>query len=61
MDCAAKTFVFISYARKDGTDLAYRLRRDLEGNGYRAWLDACEIHGGVTWTSSQYNATEGRR
>jgi WD40 repeat protein len=50
MDSAAKTSVFISYARNDGADLARRLHGDLKCRGFRVWLDTREIHGGASWT-----------
>jgi len=31
--------VFISYGRKDATQLAQRLQRDLSEQGFNAWLD----------------------
>ena len=31
--------LFLSYARRDASDLATRLKKDLEANGYRVWLD----------------------
>lgn len=42
--------VFISYARRDGAELAQRLRNDLEAKGFEAWLDTSRISGGATWT-----------
>src|SRR2546426_65193 len=42
--------VFISYARKDGAELAQRLRKDLEAKGFEAWLDTSRNSGGATWT-----------
>ena len=42
--------VFISYARKDGADLAKRLQQDLTHKGFDAWLDTQRIKGGATWT-----------
>ena len=30
--------IFISYARKDGTELAQSLQSDLQKRGYDAWL-----------------------
>lgn len=38
--------VFISYARKDATTHAIRLKADLASNGFKAWSDA-EMTGGV--------------
>jgi hypothetical protein len=43
-------FIFISYAHKDGRDLALRLKSDLEIHGYTVWLDAIEIKGGENWS-----------
>ena len=42
--------IFISYARKDGRDLALRLRSDLQHNGNTVWLDTSEIEGGASWS-----------
>jgi hypothetical protein len=42
--------VFISYARKDGAQLAKRLLGDLRREGFDVWLDTQEIAGGATWT-----------
>ena len=44
--------VFISYARKDGSALAQRLQKDLNENGYEAWLDKQRIEGGASWTNT---------
>jgi hypothetical protein len=42
--------IFISYARKDGSDLARRLQADLKERGFDPWLDRQRIGGGATWT-----------
>jgi hypothetical protein len=42
--------VFISYARKDGAQLAKQLLSDLRQEGFDVWLDTQEIAGGVAWT-----------
>ena len=42
--------IFISYARKDGADLARRLQTDLKGLGFDPWLDTQRLRGGATWT-----------
>lgn len=44
--------IFISYARKDGRDLALRLRADLTALGYDVWLDTAEIGGGAGWSQA---------
>jgi hypothetical protein len=41
--------LFISYARKDGRELANRLATDLERN-HDPWLDTSEIPGGPDWS-----------
>lgn len=50
--------VFISYARKDGTPLAQRLRKDLKDRGFDAWLDIQGIKGGATWTGDIEHALD---
>ena len=48
------TKIFISYARKDGAELAQRLQRDLAAQGFDAWLDTqrlAGVAGGSTWTT----------
>jgi TIR domain len=42
--------VFISYARKDGAALARRLQKDLDVQGFDAWLDTQRIAGRV-WST----------
>jgi WD40 repeat protein len=44
--------VFISYARKDGSQLAARLQRELTDAGIDAWLDTQRLHAGAIWTDS---------
>ena len=46
-----KISVFISYARKDGADLAQRLQRELAAHGFNPWLDTQRLAGGAIWTS----------
>ena len=43
--------VFISYARKDGADLAQRLQSDLGKEGFDAWLDTQRLSAGDIWSS----------
>src|SRR4051812_40356431 len=50
MTSAGRSSVFMSYARKDGADLANRLVGDLQREGFEVWLDIREIAGGTTWT-----------
>jgi NB-ARC domain/TIR domain len=43
--------VFISYAHRDGTELARRLQADLTEKGFDAWLDKQRLAGGAVWTT----------
>jgi hypothetical protein len=43
--------VFISYARKDGADLAQRLQADLKQRGFDAWLDIQRLRPGAVWST----------
>ena len=40
--------IFISYARKDGRELALRLHKDLTSKGLDVWLDTKRIEGGAS-------------
>src|SRR5258706_1282624 len=42
--------VFVSYARRDGSELAVRLQKDLMAAGFEVWLDTQRIGGGASWT-----------
>lgn len=48
---ADKEQIFLSYARRDGRDLALRLQGDINAIGYRVWLDTSEIEGGSSWSN----------
>lgn len=50
MDPTEAIKIFLSYARKDGTELARRLADDLKARGFEAWLDKQRIAGGASWT-----------
>ncbi len=50
MASPAPSRLFISYARKDGADLARRLQDDLKERGFDPWLDTHRLSGGATWT-----------
>ncbi|MBL8324215.1 MAG: TIR domain-containing protein [Rubrivivax sp.] len=41
--------LFISYARRDGAELAHRLLKDLAENGHDPWLDKRQIEPGEAW------------
>jgi hypothetical protein len=42
--------IFVSYARKDGAELALRLQQDLTAQHFETWLDKQRIDGGTSWT-----------
>ncbi len=42
--------IFISYAHRDGAELAQRLQTDLANEGFDAWLDTQRLHGGDVWS-----------
>src|SRR5271157_365363 len=42
--------IFISYAHRDGAQLAERLQKDLKAKGLDAWLDKQRLRGGASWT-----------
>jgi len=50
MDPSEAIKIFLSYARKDGSDLARRLHDDLKARGFAPWLDKHRIAGGASWT-----------
>ena len=43
--------IFISYAHRDGRDLALRLQKSLRTSDLDAWLDSQRLSGGSSWTS----------
>jgi WD40 repeat protein len=47
----AKVYIFVSYARRDGAELAVRLQKDLTIAGFVTWLDKQRIDGGASWTA----------
>jgi hypothetical protein len=50
MDSSDAIKIFLSYACKDGADLARRLHADLQARGFAPWLDKHRIAGGASWT-----------
>jgi len=58
MSGTSTTGVFISYARKDGTQLAQRLQRDLAAQGFDVWLDTRRLIGGATWPTEIQSAVD---
>ena len=42
--------IFISYAHRDGGNLAVLLQRDLQAFGFDAWLDKKRLKAGDRWT-----------
>jgi len=53
-----KSALLISYARRDGAELALRLRKDLTAAGFNVWLDTQRIEGGASWTVEIEEAIE---
>jgi hypothetical protein len=51
--------VFISYAHRDGAQLAERLANDLKALACDVWLDIERLKGGDRWTMSIERALEG--
>ena len=43
--------IFVSYARRDGKELALRLEKDLTRKGFDVWLDTQRLAGGASWTA----------
>ena len=48
---SAAARVFISYAHKDGSQLAEQLRHDIGREGYEVWVDTSRLNGGASWTA----------
>lgn len=42
--------IFISYAHRDGTELAQRFQADLAQQGFNVWLDKPRLCGGAIWS-----------
>ncbi|HGE72861.1 TPA: TIR domain-containing protein, partial [Candidatus Poribacteria bacterium] len=42
-------FIFISYGRNDASDLAKKLKKELEAKGHEVWMDICKIRDGKDW------------
>ena len=42
-------FIFISYGRDDASDLAEKLKKELEEKGHEVWMDICKIRDGKDW------------
>jgi WD40 repeat protein len=59
MQGSATANVFISYAHKDGSQLAERLRRDIDREGCEVWVDTTRLNGGASWTSEIERALDG--
>jgi hypothetical protein len=51
MSASTHSRIFISYAHRDGGDLAVRLQGDLEARGFDVWLDKDRLKGGDRWTN----------
>jgi hypothetical protein len=51
VDPPVTTSIFISYAHKDGADLARTLHDDLKASGYEVWLDRSRLTAGASWSA----------
>jgi WD40 repeat protein len=58
MTTVPKTRVFLSYAHRDGSELANRLFHDLTREGYDVWMDKTRLKGGSVWTADVEHALE---
>src|SRR3712207_1438828 len=43
--------LFISYAHRDGANLAQRLKADIESSGRDVWLDRSRLAAGASWSA----------
>jgi len=50
--------IFISYAHRDGGNLALRLNDDLKSFGFDVWLDKHRLKAGDRWTNEIENALD---
>jgi WD40 repeat protein len=50
--------VFLSYARRDASELARRLHNELSKRGFTVWIDTSGIPGGASWTEAIENAID---
>ncbi|HBX67138.1 MAG TPA: hypothetical protein DEG32_13625, partial [Balneolaceae bacterium] len=41
--------IFLSYGRKDASDIARTLKQTLENEGHTVWIDEAEMKGGRSW------------
>jgi hypothetical protein len=55
---APQPSVFISYAHKDGAQLAQRLQADFTAKGFNAWLDKRCLTAGAIWTTKIEHAID---
>ena len=51
--------MFLSYAHRDGSELASRLSKDLTNEGYDVWMDKARLKSGSSWTTDVETALEG--
>src|ERR1039457_2021605 len=51
--------IFISYAHRDGGEMAMRIKGDLERLGFDVWLDQDRMKGGDRWSSEIEKALDG--
>jgi hypothetical protein len=53
--------VFISYAHRDGVELADRLQKGLTSRGFDVWVDRQRLAGGAVWTGDIERAIDERQ
>jgi hypothetical protein len=59
VDESPNSSLFISYAHRDGSETAQRLRNDLLASGYKVWLDTARLKGGASWSTAIEQAVDG--
>src|SRR5262245_61641187 len=59
MAVSPESRIFISYAHRDGAELAARLAADLESRGFDVWLDRKRIKAGDRWDGEIQRALDG--
>tara|TARA_R100000900_G_scaffold9669_2_gene9279 strand:+ start:279076 stop:283374 length:4299 start_codon:yes stop_codon:yes gene_type:complete len=51
--------IFLSYGRKDASDIARTLKQTLENEGHTVWIDEAEMKGGRSWEEQIEQAIKG--
>jgi hypothetical protein len=58
VDPEQRKSIFVSYAHRDGCDLASELRTQLTAAGFDTWIDTRRLTGGSSWTREIENALD---